>query len=207
MIAVALHSADPAVRQRLAALLDGRAEIACIGVADSPTALSRLLSAKRTDVVVLDAAARLVGGHGAAGRAALVVLIGDGSDEAALDALLGGAVAVLPRSADGAAIVAAITAAAHGFAVLPLALLRHLLDARDGEPAVPSEDDGVLLTPREIEVLAALADGASNKAIARRLGISFHTVKFHVASILEKLDADSRTEAVAQAARFGLVML
>ncbi|HEX9489866.1 MAG TPA: LuxR C-terminal-related transcriptional regulator [Stellaceae bacterium] len=63
------------------------------------------------------------------------------------------------------------------------------------------------LTPREIEVLAAMADGASNKVIARRLGISFHTAKFHVASILAKLDADSRTEAVAHAARLGLVML
>jgi len=63
------------------------------------------------------------------------------------------------------------------------------------------------LTPREIEVLAALADGATNKVIARRLGISFHTVKFHIASILDKLDADSRTEAVTKAARLGLVML
>jgi DNA-binding NarL/FixJ family response regulator len=63
------------------------------------------------------------------------------------------------------------------------------------------------LTPRELEVLAAMADGASNKAIARRLGISFHTAKFHVAAILAKLDADSRTEAVARAAHLGLVML
>jgi DNA-binding NarL/FixJ family response regulator len=68
----------------------------------------------------------------------------------------------------------------------------------------PSEP---LLTPRELEVLTAMADGASNKAIARRLGISFHTVKFHVAAILEKLDAESRTEAVAAAARLGLIML
>jgi DNA-binding NarL/FixJ family response regulator len=63
------------------------------------------------------------------------------------------------------------------------------------------------LTRRELEVLAAMADGASNKAIARRLGISFHTAKFHVAAILAKLDADSRTEAVAKAAQAGLVML
>ncbi len=73
-----------------------------------------------------------------------------------------------------------------------------------GEPAA---DDRSALTPRELEVLGALADGASNKMIARRLGISFHTVKFHVAAILDKLDADSRTEAVAAAARSGLVML
>ena len=52
-----------------------------------------------------------------------------------------------------------------------------------------------------------MADGASNKAIARRLDISFSTVKFHVASILAKLDADSRTEAVMKAAQSGLVML
>ena len=62
------------------------------------------------------------------------------------------------------------------------------------------------LTPRELEVLSAMADGVSNKAIARRLGISFHTVKFHVAAILAKLDADSRTEAVTRAAQLGLVM-
>jgi DNA-binding NarL/FixJ family response regulator len=71
-------------------------------------------------------------------------------------------------------------------------------------------DDGasrVSLTPREHEVLAAMADGASNKVIARRLGISLHTAKFHVAAILAKLDADSRTEAVARAAHLGLVML
>jgi DNA-binding CsgD family transcriptional regulator len=63
------------------------------------------------------------------------------------------------------------------------------------------------LTPRELEVLAAMADGASNKAIARRLDISVHTAKFHVAAILAKLDADSRTEAVMKAAQLGLVML
>ena len=64
-----------------------------------------------------------------------------------------------------------------------------------------------VLTRREVEVLHALADGASNKEIARALGISFHTAKFHVAAILEKLDATTRTEAVTRAARLGLVMI
>ncbi|HYS49876.1 MAG TPA: helix-turn-helix transcriptional regulator [Xanthobacteraceae bacterium] len=75
--------------------------------------------------------------------------------------------------------------------------------------AAPDETHGaeVTLTARERDVLAALAAGASNKTIARRLGISFHTAKFHVAAILTKLDADSRTEAVAKAAHLGLVML
>ena len=63
------------------------------------------------------------------------------------------------------------------------------------------------LTPRELEVLALLAEGASNKAIARRLEISVHTAKFHVGSLLDKLDAIGRTDAVAQAARLGVIHL
>ncbi len=63
------------------------------------------------------------------------------------------------------------------------------------------------LTPREREVLALLAEGASNKLIARRLGISTHTAKFHVGSLLDKLDATGRTDAVAQAARIGVIHL
>jgi DNA-binding CsgD family transcriptional regulator len=63
------------------------------------------------------------------------------------------------------------------------------------------------LSARELEVLRHLAEGASNKAIARRLGISAHTVKFHVAAILDKLGAASRTEAAAQAIRASLFMV
>jgi DNA-binding CsgD family transcriptional regulator len=65
----------------------------------------------------------------------------------------------------------------------------------------------VQLTARELEVLALLAEGASNKLIARRLGISAHTAKYHVASLLEKLDAVSRTDVVASAARIGVLQL
>ena len=63
------------------------------------------------------------------------------------------------------------------------------------------------LTPREIEVLELLAEGRSNKSIAQRLGISDQTVKFHVASILAKLGAANRTEAVRLAVRRGLISL
>jgi DNA-binding CsgD family transcriptional regulator len=66
-------------------------------------------------------------------------------------------------------------------------------------------DPEVGLTPRELDVLALLAEGASNKAIARTLAISVHTVKFHVASLFDKLDAEGRTEAVTQAARLGAI--
>jgi DNA-binding NarL/FixJ family response regulator len=63
------------------------------------------------------------------------------------------------------------------------------------------------LTARELEVLVLLAKGASNKAIARRLAISMHTPKFHVASVIDKLDAIGRTDAVAHAARLGIIEL
>jgi len=72
----------------------------------------------------------------------------------------------------------------------------------------PREPDAeIALTARELEVLALLAEGASNKLIARRLGISTHTAKYHVASLLEKLDAVSRTDAVTNAARIGVLQL
>jgi len=68
-------------------------------------------------------------------------------------------------------------------------------------------DGSISLTPRELEVLGLLAEGASNKEIARRLGISMHTAKFHVGSLLDKLDAVGRTDAVAHAARLGVIVL
>ena len=75
----------------------------------------------------------------------------------------------------------------------------------DGVSA-PADDD-LSLTPRELEVLALLAEGMSNKAIARRLGISVHTAKFHVGALIDKLDAVGRTDAVAHAARRGVIQL
>ena len=63
------------------------------------------------------------------------------------------------------------------------------------------------LTPRELEVLRLVAEGLSNKSVANHLSISEHTVKFHVNSIMGKLSAQSRTEAVARATRLGLLLL
>jgi DNA-binding CsgD family transcriptional regulator len=71
--------------------------------------------------------------------------------------------------------------------------------------AVSAIDGEGVLTARELEVLTLLAEGASNKAIAVRLGISVHTAKFHVGSLIDKLDAVGRTDVVAQAMRLGLI--
>jgi DNA-binding CsgD family transcriptional regulator len=74
------------------------------------------------------------------------------------------------------------------------------------QSSAPSDPDAAL-TPREREVLELMAEGASNKMIARALGISVHTAKFHVGSVIDKLDATGRTDAVAQAARLGVIRL
>ena len=73
--------------------------------------------------------------------------------------------------------------------------------------AVALLDGEIQLSPRELEVLALLAEGASNKEIARRLNISVHTAKFHVGSLLDKLEAVGRTDAVTHAARRGVLNL
>ena len=75
---------------------------------------------------------------------------------------------------------------------------------RDGDTV---REGKASLTAREAEVLALLAEGASNKLIARRLGISVHTAKFHVGQVLDKLDAPGRAGAVAHAARRGVIHL
>jgi DNA-binding CsgD family transcriptional regulator len=136
----------------------------------------------------------------------LVLFIEDPALRETIAARLDGApgLAILGATGD-AAELRRLLAAAPVDGILTLAQagdeLAELLEGRADPNGAPS------LTPREREVLAALADGASNKMIARRLGISFHTAKFHVAALLTKLDVDSRTEAVAVAARQGLVML
>jgi DNA-binding CsgD family transcriptional regulator len=95
--------------------------------------------------------------------------------------------------------VAGLTLAAPGEAA-DVAVIRRDAPAR-------TEVADIELTPRELDVLALMAEGASNKAIARQLGISVHTAKFHVGSILDKLDATGRTDAVAHAARRGVINL
>lgn len=127
-----------------------------------------------------------------------VLVLAEGA--AAVAALRAGARAVLPPDAPAAQFEAAITAVARGLAVLPPAALATL----SGREAVAVEPG---LTRREREVLDLLAAGASNKVIARRLNLSFHTAKAHVASVLQKLGASSRADAVARGARAGLVLL
>jgi DNA-binding NarL/FixJ family response regulator len=115
--------------------------------------------------------------------------------------LRSGVRAMLPRDAPPAQIAAAIQAAAAGLVAVPAAETLPLL------PLAPEDGQPDRLTPREIEVLEMLAEGVSNKMIAFRLSISEHTAKYHVNSILAKLNAGTRTEAVMRGVRLGLVKL
>ena len=112
----------------------------------------------------------------------------------------------LTHDATAEELAAAIRAVAHGLTVVDPALAPALLAAR---PRSESDHHIVdeTLTPRELEVLHLLAAGLPNKTIAIRLRISEHTAKFHVSSVLSKLGAASRTEAVTTAARRGLLLL
>ncbi len=137
-------------------------------------------------------------------RSPVVLLVRDPT-EAWTDALRLGARAVLPSNASAAQIAAAIEAVSAGLFVLDAEDADQILSPRNAnhsaDPLVES------MTPREIEVLRAVAEGLANKEIAARLGISENTVKFHVGSVMGKLGAASRTEAVMLGIRRGLIFL
>lgn len=102
---------------------------------------------------------------------------------------------LLSASAGPAEVDAALRAVVRGLIVRSAAALRPAFSAAH------EAEGGLLLTPREAQVLDAIADGLTNKAIARRLGISLHTVKFHVEAVFRKLGASTRAEAVARASQ------
>jgi DNA-binding NarL/FixJ family response regulator len=209
MVAIAIVSADPILRRGLTQLLREEPTVTLVTVADDVAGVLPLIDQKQLDAILADAPSRkkLADWRG---KVALIVLLDVADDaETSLDVLDAGARAILPRSAGREEIVVAIKAVTSGLAVLPHELIPILLgeDSLADESVNENNGSHARLTPRELEVLAAMADGASNKAIARRLGISFHTAKFHVAAILTKLNAEGRTEAVTRAAQLGLVML
>jgi DNA-binding NarL/FixJ family response regulator len=153
------------------------------------------------DVLIMDSADH------AADAGCVVVLLANASQ--ATVALRLGATAVLPSDAGVPVLRAAVRAAALGLTTLPAELRQDLIGAPGHEIEDGSEaaDASPGLTARELQVLQLLAEGASNKAIARRLGVTPHTAKFHVAAIAAKLGASGRTDAVAKAMRLGLVMV
>ena len=184
-IAVAIRLGDAALRRQL--------ELAIAGEPD-------LLAAEGlADILIADDV------HAIAGEASSVVLIAEAGPADLPPAVR----ALLPPDAGPSSIIAAVRLVAEGLLVLPDGAIQRPGTANGREEA---ESDGldpsaVVLTPREREVLELLAAGASNKAIARELDVSVHTVKFHVASLLRKLGASGRLEAIGIGLRTGLLMV
>jgi DNA-binding NarL/FixJ family response regulator len=143
----------------------------------------------------------------AAPSAAIVLLSHDPQPEWIREALRAGIRAVMPAQAGGEEIIAAVEAAAAGLVVLDPRDLESLIGAPLAAPRGAPGTEAQPLTSREIEVLRMIAEGFGNKTIAWKLGISEHTVKFHVGSIMSKLGASSRTEAVSIGIRRGLILL
>ncbi len=137
---------------------------------------------------------------------AIVVLSDRYRDERIVDLLSMGVRGILPRSATAEEIVSAVAAAAAGLIVLHPDFADWLSVPSFRTQVLPAETTEAL-TQREIEVLQMLSQGLGNKAIASRLNISDHTVKFHISSIFTKLNASSRTEAVMLGLRQGFIML
>lgn len=200
---VAVVGGDPLARSALASALSASAIVEVPGDAapDDPAALDGLSA----DVVLWDpgagAEAELDGLAGASAAHPVVALALRASDAAR--ALAEGARGVLSRDAEPARLLAALSAVDSGLVVVDEAFAAEIVTR--ARPR--AEPGGEALTAREREVLELMAQGRSNKRIAAELGISEHTVKFHVNAILHKLDADTRTEAVVQAARLGWVFL
>lgn len=174
---VLLRADDPVRRQGLAAMLEGAGH--------------RLVT-ETPDVILCDLARDTE--PPAEAEAPVVVL----TDQAIPTEPPAG---VLPRSVTAAQLDPALRAVAAGL----------LVRAPGGNPrdgfGAATDDASPLLTPREAEILTLVGQGMSNKAVARALGISVHTVKFHLEALFAKLEATSRAEAVAKGLRGGVIEL
>ena len=212
MIRVFIVAASPLIRGGLQSMLaDSRFDI--VGSAADLESISGQLVDVEPDVVLVEAAAdaqeELLNALEDAELAQdyPVIVLSEQPKTAWLSkALRAGVRAVLPRDVAPEQLRAAVEAAAAGLVVIHPSELDIVFSATVG-PSVPLDELLEPLTRREREVLQMLAAGLANKEIAARLAISDHTVKFHVASILGKLSASTRTEAVSAGIRRGLVML
>lgn len=223
-------AASEVVRAGLASLIESDARFTVAGSAAGLSELAaREIDSATADVFVLDAERQ--GEDALAALSAFgdeseegddvprFVVIGAGQSGAIREALRAGVVrALLPRAASGDEIVAAVEAVSNGLVALDAETFAALLSPTPkgvepssaepaGESLPPLETASEALTPREREVLEMLAEGLSNKEIAWRMKISEHTVKFHVASIFGKLNVSTRTEAVMQGIRQGVIMM
>ncbi len=199
----------PVVREGLVAMLSTQPDFRVVGDAGTAVEALELYQQRRPAVVLADLEMPEVDGVEFIGRlrkldsrARVLVFTAYDDDERIIGAVKAGIEGYLLKGAPREELFGAIRAIDGGATLIEASVTARLLDhmRRPDEATVE-------LTPREAEVLDLLAVGLSNREIAEHLYISERTVKFHVSSLLDKLDAANRTEAVARAARRGLVEL
>lgn len=207
MIHVLIVDDHPIVRDGLVAVLEDAPDIrvlATCGDSDSAIAATRL---RQPDVVLLDLELPTRGGLAAipaliaaAPAVKILVFTAYGTDERVLGAVQAGAKGYLLKGATGVEIATGIRAVHAGGSYLEPSVAAKLLGRLRAGPA-----SAATLTDRELVVLRRVADGLPNKSIARDLGVSERTVKYHLTAIMNKLGADNRAQAVALAAQHGLL--
>lgn len=208
-----LVAATSAVRRSgLETIVRESASLKLVGGAPGEVGLLTRARELHPDVILIDlpqpdlqfpATATSLGETGAS----MLVLVDEPDAAWTARVLRAGVSAVLPRESTASEIHSAIQAAINGLILLDPEIAQNLAGAVRGERSESSAEIIEDLTAREIQVLRLLAEGLGNKEIGVRLGISDHTAKFHISSILAKLGASSRTEAVTIGIRMGLVLL
>jgi DNA-binding NarL/FixJ family response regulator len=193
------------VRQGLRTFLDLQEDIEVVAEASDGEEAVAAAERMDPDVVLLDLVMPGLDGLGAlerlrAGRARVVVLTSFGDDDKLFAALRGGAAGYLLKDVQPTELVRAIRSAHAGESPLSPAIATRVVE-EVAQGAVSAHDH---LTPRELDVLALIARGRSNKVIARELGVAEKTVKTHVSHILAKLGVSDRTQAALYAVRQGL---
>lgn len=200
--------------EALGLMLESKAGIEVVGSAATGEEGVRLAAETRPAVALLDYRLPDATGAEVARRiraavpdAAVVILTGDPSDEALAAAVEAGAVGFLTKSGSAATVVDAVRRAAAGEILLgPDALAALVRRARERIPlSAERERAAASLTAREREILALMAQGLDTRAIAERLVVGVSTVRTHAQSVLEKLGAHSRLEAVARASSLGIL--
>jgi DNA-binding NarL/FixJ family response regulator len=203
-IDICVMSPLPARQQWLHRSIGGESSIRVAGIATTFPLLRSIINETPVDLAVVDAGSRMESNtvrDWVVDLSAVVpvLLFSSEPDPSMVNLILNKkAGGMLFADASSEQLIQAIKSIAAGLTVFDRALITR--DTVDGPAVEP-------LTPRETEVLTLLADGLGNKEIAHRLNISEHTIKFHIRSILGKLGASSRTEAVSFGLRSGLIEL